>query len=92
MVNKWRRSLNIRPPPLDRSHPTHPIHDSAYKNVEPNLLPDSECQLDIVNRVKPLWEAQISQDIKNGKKLLIVCHGSSLRALTYIMNPNITEE
>jgi 2,3-bisphosphoglycerate-dependent phosphoglycerate mutase len=36
---------------------------------------------DTVARFLPLWKETISRDIKAGKKVLIVAHGNSLRAL-----------
>lgn len=54
-VNEWRRSFNVRPPPLEKSDPTHPANIEMYKNIDPAILPNGESQEDVINRLKPLW-------------------------------------
>ncbi len=77
----WRRSYDIRPPALDLSDPRHPIHDPLYKDVERGNLPATECLKDTVERLLPYWNNQIAPLVKEGKKVLIVAHGNSIRAL-----------
>ena len=45
------------------------------------MLPSSECLKDTVKRFLPYWDKSISPNVKNGKNVLIVAHGNSLRAL-----------
>jgi 2,3-bisphosphoglycerate-dependent phosphoglycerate mutase len=80
-VKVWRRSYDTPPPPMDLSDPRHPRNDPRYKNIDPNLLPNSESLKDTVARFLPLWKNQISKDVAAGKKVLIAAHGNSLRAL-----------
>ncbi|VVB58002.1 2,3-bisphosphoglycerate-dependent phosphoglycerate mutase [Candidatus Anstonella stagnisolia] len=80
-VKIWRRSYAIRPPSLKKSDPRHPMHDSLYKNVPRSLLPSSECLKDTYTRFLPYWKEEIAPSIKKGKRVLIVAHGNSLRAL-----------
>ena len=80
-VFKWRRVYDCRPPPLSKDDSRHPIKDILYKDVNRNDLPDTECLKDVVNRVLPYWEKDISPVIKSGKKVIISAHGNSLRAL-----------
>ena len=77
----WRRSYDTPPPPLDLDDERHPRFDNRYKNLDLSILPDSECLKDTVNRFLPLWHEKIELNIKSGKKILIVAHGNSLRAL-----------
>ena len=44
-----------------------------------NVIPDS--MKDTVNRFLPLWHEMIAPIIQSGKKIIIVAHGNSLRAL-----------
>ena len=44
-------------------------------------LPKTECLKDTVERVIECWNETLSKEIRSGKKLLIVAHGNSLRAL-----------
>lgn len=80
-VLKWRRSFDIRPPMLTEDDPRFPGHDHRYDHIERSRLPFSECLEDTVSRVVEYWDETLSRQILAGKKLLIVAHGNSLRAL-----------
>lgn len=77
----WRRSYDIKPPELDQDDDRHPRFDKKYENLDSKILPSSECLKDTVERFLPYWEEKISPNVKNGKKVMIVAHGNSLRAL-----------
>lgn len=77
----WRRSYDIKPPELDQDDDRHPRFDKKYENLDSSSLPSSECLKDTVERFLPYWEETISPNVKNGKKVMIVAHGNSLRAL-----------
>ena len=77
----WRRSYDIKPPELDQDDDRHPRFDKKYENLDSKSLPSSECLKDTVERFLPYWEKTISPNVKNGKKVMIVAHGNSLRAL-----------
>lgn len=87
----WRRSYSTPPPKLDSNDERHPKFDSLYKNLDENDLPDSECLADTVDRFLPYWHNQIKEDILINKKVLIVAHGNSLRALVKYLN-NVSDE
>ena len=80
-VHIWRRSYDIPPPPLNLNDKRHPQFDKRYCDLLPSELPSSECLKDTFDRLVPLWKTSISPLIKSGKKVLIVAHGNSLRAL-----------
>ena len=80
-VLMWRRSYDIRPPALDPSDERHPSHDDRYADVDPADLPATECLKDVVERMLPYWHDEIAPDLKEGKTVLVVAHGNSLRAL-----------
>lgn len=80
-VKIWRRSYDTPPPMMSKDHPDHPTKDPRYKNVAPQVLPSGESLKDTAARFMPLWTEKISKDILSGKKVLIVAHGNSLRAL-----------
>ena len=80
-VHIWRRSYRTPPPKLDFNDERHPRFNKLYSNLNPNELPLSECLEDTVNRFLPYWEKSIMPDLHADKKLLIVAHGNSLRAL-----------
>ncbi len=90
-VHTWRRSYDTPPPELDMDDERHPRFDKRYNDLEPEDLPASECLKDTVDRFLPYWHDQIAPDIKSGKKVFIVAHGNSLRALVKYLD-NISDE
>jgi len=76
----WRRSYDIPPPPLELDDDRHPANDSKYNNIS-DLLPNSESLKDTYNRLFPLLTKKILENVKLGRKILIVAHGNSLRAI-----------
>jgi 2,3-bisphosphoglycerate-dependent phosphoglycerate mutase len=80
-VHIWRRSYDVPPPPLDPDDERHPRHDRRYADLPPELLPSTECLKDVVERMLPYWYDAIVPDLKAGRRVLVVAHGNSLRAL-----------
>ena len=80
-VKLWRRSYAVRPPKLEDSDPRHPRNDIRYSGLAPSDLPSSESLADTVDRFLPYWEETIAPAIRSGKRVLIVSHGNSQRAL-----------
>jgi 2,3-bisphosphoglycerate-dependent phosphoglycerate mutase len=77
----WRRSYDIPPPPLALDDERHPSHDPRYATLRPEDQPATESLKDTVARFLPYWESTIAPAIRDGKRVLIVAHGNSLRAL-----------
>ena len=80
-VRLWRRSYDVPPPPLDPDDPRFPGRDPRYADVAPEDLPRCEALKNTVARFLPYWHEQIAPVIQSGKRVLIVAHGNSLRAL-----------
>lgn len=80
-VMLWRRSFDVPPPPLDVSDQRHPGKDPRYATLLPSELPATECLKDVVHRFLPYWHETISPMIRSNKRVIIVAHGNSLRAL-----------
>ncbi len=80
-VKLWRRSYDVPPPPLDLSDERHPRFDPRYADLTSEQLPATESLKITLERVLPYWHSNLAPMIKTGKKLLIVAHGNSLRAL-----------
>jgi 2,3-bisphosphoglycerate-dependent phosphoglycerate mutase len=80
-VKIWRRSYDVPPPPLSSDDPRHPSRDRRYADLSPRELPVTESLKDTVHRFLPYWQQTIAPEIKSGKRVLIVAHGNSLRAL-----------
>lgn len=80
-VKLWRRSYDVRPPPLTDTDPRYPGSDPRYKNLAKHELPLTESLKDTVARVLPYWHELIAPGIRASKVVLIAAHGNSLRAL-----------
>ena len=80
-VKIWRRSYDIPPPPLQANDPRHPRFDPRYAQVDPAELPSTESLKTTLERVLPFWEDHVAPALMQGRNVLIVAHGNSLRAL-----------
>ena len=80
-VHEFRRSWNVRPDPLNKNSPYHPINIEAYRDVPPENIPDTESLKDTYERVFPYFKKEILSKLKDNKNILISAHGNSLRAI-----------
>ena len=87
----WRRSYDIPPPELDLDDERHPRFDSRYAHLPLAVLPNTESLKITVDRVLPYWYDHICPQIIEGKRVLVVAHGNSLRAIVKYLN-NMSEE
>jgi 2,3-bisphosphoglycerate-dependent phosphoglycerate mutase len=79
-VYEFRRSWDIRPDPLSKESPYHPINIEKYKKIPAKEIPDTESLKDTYERVIKYFEEKIQNQLKN-KNILISAHGNSIRAL-----------
>ena len=79
-VHQFRRSWDLRPDPLDKKNPYHPINIKAYKKIPINQIPDTESLKDTYERVLKFYKQEIENKILNNN-ILISAHGNSIRAL-----------
>jgi 2,3-bisphosphoglycerate-dependent phosphoglycerate mutase len=79
-VHQFRRSWDLRPDPLDRNNPYHPINIDTYKEIPNNRIPDTESLKDTYERVLEFYNQEIENKISNNN-ILISAHGNSIRAL-----------
>jgi len=77
----WRRSYCTAPPSLTRDDSRFPGNDPLYKNVNIDDLPLTESLKDTVERFLPYWHSTIEPHLRENKRILVVAHGNSLRAL-----------
>jgi len=77
----WRRSYDVRPPALQPSDERYPGHDRRYVGLAAEDIPAAECLKDTVARFLPYWFETIVPAVREGKRVVLVAHGNSLRAL-----------
>ena len=78
-VYEFRRSWDVRPDPLNKNNPYHPINIEAYKNIPKNKIPDTESLKDTYERVIPYFKNNLEN--KLNKNILVAAHGNSIRSL-----------
>jgi 2,3-bisphosphoglycerate-dependent phosphoglycerate mutase len=88
----WRRSYATPPPLVSLEDPNHPVHDPRYALVPRSALPAGECLADVVRRLVPYWEDAIAEDLLEGRNVIVVAHGNSLRALEKLLEGISDEE
>ena len=79
-VHQFRRSWDLRPEPLDKNNPYHPININTYKEIPINEIPDTESLKDTYERVLEFYKQEIENEISNNN-ILVSAHGNSIRAL-----------
>lgn len=76
----WRRSYDTPPPPIADDHKYSQVGDDRYRELG-EQMPRTECLKDVLERMLPYWESDISNQLRQSKTVLITAHGNSLRAL-----------
>ncbi len=79
-VLQFRRSWELKPEPLNKKSPYHPLNIVTYKNVPTVNIPDTESLKDTYQRVVKFFKSQIENKISEGN-ILVSAHGNSIRAL-----------
>ena len=86
-VHIWRRSYDVKPPELSKTDKRYIEMTKIYSEY----IPHTESLKDTITRVIPFWESDIKKSLLDGKKVIIVAHGNSLRGLIKYLD-NISEE
>lgn len=76
-VHIWRRSYDV-PPPVDKT------------DMNPEGI--SESLKDTAARTLPYFRANIMQDLKNGKNVIVAAHGNSLRSIVMDLDQMTKEQ
>jgi len=84
----WRRSFHLRPPSYTDDHPLFSARQEKFERwqdkrgqVLPVTPPPSESLAEVAARCRAVWEQDILPDLEDGKNVLVVAHGNSIRGL-----------
>ena len=80
-IHEFRRSWNIKPDPLSKNNPYHPLNIEIYKKIPVEKIPDTESLKDTYERVMKYYNSDIKNKLIDNKNILISAHGNSIRAL-----------
>ena len=85
-VHEFRRSWDVKPEPLSKKSPYHPINIETYKDIPKGIIPDTESLKDTYERVLKYFKNEIEEKLIK-ENILISAHGNSIRALCkYLLN------
>ena len=85
-VHEFRRSWDVKPEPLSKKSPYHPINIETYKDLPKEIIPDTESLKDTYERVLKYFKNEIEEKLIK-ENILISAHGNSIRALCkYLLN------
>ena len=84
-IHEFRRSWDIKPDPLSRNSPYHPLNIDTYKKIPREKIPDSESLKDTYERVVKYYNSDIRDKLLENKNILISAHGNSIRALCKLL-------
>ncbi|MCW5197706.1 2,3-diphosphoglycerate-dependent phosphoglycerate mutase [Buchnera aphidicola] len=87
----WRRSFRVVPPKMKTLKNKFSGYDKRYFNMKEKDIPYTESLELTLKRVLPYWNNVILPEMKNNKKIIVVAHGNSLRALITFLD-NIRDE
>uniref|UniRef100_A0A0G4IA63 Phosphoglycerate mutase n=1 Tax=Chromera velia CCMP2878 TaxID=1169474 RepID=A0A0G4IA63_9ALVE len=91
VVQQWRSGLKARPPLMEPDHPHWHKEERKYHDIDPENIPLAESLEDTMKRSLPLWYSRILPDLREGRNVLIVAHGNSLRGIVKHLD-GISEE
>lgn len=76
----WRRSFDTPPPPIADDDEWSQAGLPQYADLG-DEMPRTECLKDVIERMLPYWESDITTDLAAGKTVLVAAHGNSLRGI-----------
>ena len=79
-VLEFRRSWDVKPEPLNKESPYHPINIQTYKQLSKEIIPDTESLKDTYERVLKYFKDVIKKNLIKDN-VLVSAHGNSIRAL-----------
>ena len=82
----WRRSVEIAAPPMDDSLFNELARKPPFNALPSRALGRTECLRDVIYRVSGFFRVQVRPFLARGSTVMIVAHGSSLRALRAVVD------
>ena len=81
-----------RPPVLAPADARFPGHDPRYQSLRADEIPRGESHADTLARLAPYWHERILPEIARGRRVLIVSHKNTLRALVKMIEQHSDTE
>jgi 2,3-bisphosphoglycerate-dependent phosphoglycerate mutase len=84
-VLRCQLQFAVRPPELAPGDPRFPGFDPRYAAVNAEELPRAESYADTLARLRPYWVERIAPELARGRRVLVVSHKNTLRALVTLI-------
>ncbi|BFG81257.1 2,3-diphosphoglycerate-dependent phosphoglycerate mutase [Paraburkholderia terrae] len=84
-LTKLRFNTHVRPEPVPTDHRYSPQSDPRYSRFASRSLPRGESIDDAAIRVRAAWLELILPRILAGRRVLVCCHGTTMRSLIQII-------
>ena len=81
VVQSFRAGYATRPPELPDAHALSATRERKYVGLPRGDLPRAESLEECLERVVPVFQERILQDLDEGLDVVVVAHGNSLRGL-----------
>jgi 2,3-bisphosphoglycerate-dependent phosphoglycerate mutase len=91
-VKIWRRSYDTPPPLLSDAEFETQKKEPRFQSIAAGKLPRGETLKTTLDRLLPYWKESIAPNVMSGKRVLIVAHGNSLRALVQYLEKISNDE
>lgn len=81
-VHIWRRSYDVAPPEMSEEAHEELANSRQYQDVPDALIPYAESLKTTQDRCLPYFYDEIAPKVIEGKTVVVVAHGNSLRAIS----------
>jgi 2,3-bisphosphoglycerate-dependent phosphoglycerate mutase len=83
-VERWRRSVDVPPPPAGTDALAAQLADGRYADTPEARLVRAESLADVAVRMRPYWDDVLCPLLAEGRRALVVSHGNALRVLLHL--------
>lgn len=83
-VERWRRSIDVAPPPMAPHRLAEQLADRRYADLPEARLVTGESLGDLARRMAPYWRDVLRPELAEDRTVVVVSHGNALRALLHL--------
>ena len=87
----YRRSFDVPPPPIADDSEYSQKNEARYSHLPKDVIPATESLALVIDRLLPYYNDEIAKDLLEGKDVMVVAHGNSLRGLVKYLD-NISDD
>jgi 2,3-bisphosphoglycerate-dependent phosphoglycerate mutase len=92
VVESWRRSVDVAPPPASAEQLAVQLADHRYAQNPRARLIVTESLGDVARRMAPYWQEVLQPELTAGRTVVVVSHGNAVRVLVHLASGVPLEE